>query len=742
MTDKKFETSEDTQALLRAFDTFPPEKRDLLHRAYAYAKKAHDGQFRESGEPYIIHPCAIARILIDLGMDADTIAAALLHDVIEDTPVTYEQMAAEFSVEIADLVNGVTKLERIQFNSREEFQAESLRKMFLAMARDIRVLIIKLADRLHNMRTLQYRPEEKRKITARETLEIYAPFAHRLGISTIEWEMEDLALLYLDEPAYRQIERLVALKRDEREALVNHIIAELRRKFEQMDMHLLEIAGRPKHFYSIYRKMHQGGHSFDQIYDLTAIRIIVETKEECYAVLGIVHTMYKPIPGRFKDYIAMPKENMYQSLHTTLMGENGAVFEIQIRTMEMHRTAEYGIAAHWKYKEGRAAAGRETSLDERLAWLRQLMEWQNDLKDPSEFINTLKVDLFSDRVFVFTPKGDVIELPKGATPIDFAYSIHSQVGNHCVGARINRRMVSLDTPLNTGDIVEIQTSASSKGPSRDWLNIAQTSNAKNKIRQFLKREFKDENIQKGRDMLEDAAKRQGYVLSELMKSEWLEKLLRRYTLSNVDDLYAAIGFGGLATNQVLSRLCEEYRKSVKADESPAPIRQPVEHTNTHKPSAKQKKRNSCAGCGVIVKGEENMLVRLSKCCNPVPGDDIVGYITRGRGVSVHRSDCTNLKDASFSPERLIDVEWENADNETYVAEIQIVAVDRDGLLADLVNAMTKMQMPLLGVNARISKNGLANVSLRTQIAGMQQLEQIIRSFQKLPEVVEVFRVGT
>ena len=702
----------------------------------------HAPKFRESGEPYIIHPCAIARILIDLGMDADTIAAALLHDVIEDTPVTYEQMAAEFSVEIADLVNGVTKLERIQFNSREEFQAESLRKMFLAMARDIRVLIIKLADRLHNMRTLQYRPEEKRKITARETLEIYAPLAHRLGISTIEWEMEDLALLYLDEPAYRQIERLVALKRDEREALVNHIIAELRRKFEQMDMHLLEIAGRPKHFYSIYRKMHQGGHSFDQIYDLTAIRIIVETKEECYAVLGIVHTMYKPIPGRFKDYIAMPKENMYQSLHTTLMGENGAVFEIQIRTMEMHRTAEYGIAAHWKYKEGRAAAGRETSLDERLAWLRQLMEWQNDLKDPSEFINTLKVDLFSDRVFVFTPKGDVIELPKGATPIDFAYSIHSQVGNHCVGARINRRMVSLDTPLNTGDIVEIQTSASSKGPSRDWLNIAQTSNAKNKIRQFLKREFKDENIQKGRDMLEDAAKRQGYVLSELMKSEWLEKLLRRYTLSNVDDLYAAIGFGGLATNQVLSRLCEEYRKSVKADESPAPIRQPVEHTNTHKPSAKQKKRNSCAGCGVIVKGEENMLVRLSKCCNPVPGDDIVGYITRGRGVSVHRSDCTNLKDASFSPERLIDVEWENADNETYVAEIQIVAVDRDGLLADLVNAMTKMQMPLLGVNARISKNGLANVSLRTQIAGMQQLEQIIRSFQKLPEVVEVFRVGT
>lgn len=738
-TDGKFETNEDIKALLKAFDAYPQAQRDLLYRAYEFAKKAHDGQKRESGEPYIIHPCAIARILINLGMDVNTIAAALLHDVIEDTPVTYEQVAEEFSVEIADLVNGVTKLERIQFTSREEFQAESLRKMFLAMARDIRVLIIKLADRLHNMRTLQYRTPEKQKLTARETLEIYAPLAHRLGISTIEWEMEDLALLYLDEAAYREIERLVALKRDARETLVKRIIEELQQKFDSSDLHPLEIAGRPKHFYSIYRKM-KAGHTFDQIYDLTAIRIIVETKEECYAVLGIVHTMYKPIPGRFKDYIAMPKENMYQSLHTTLMGENGAVFEIQIRTMEMHRTAEYGIAAHWKYKEGRTSGGRESSLDERLAWLRQLMEWQNDLKDPSEFINTLKVDLFSDRVFVFTPRGDVVELPKGATPIDFAYSIHSQVGNKCVGARINRRMVPLATPLNTGDIVEIQTSASSKGPSRDWLNIAQTSNAKNKIRQFLKREYKDENIQKGREMLEDAAKRQGYTLSELTKNEWLDKLLRRYTLNNVDDLYAAVGFGGLATNQVLSRLCEEYRKNAKPEELPQ-----AQHAVEAKPQEKsshKKKKNPNAGCGVIVKGEDNMLVRLSKCCNPVPGDDIVGYITRGRGVSVHRSDCTNLKDESFSPERLIDVEWENAENETFIAEIQIVAVDRDGLLADLVNAMTKLDMPLLGVNARVGKNGLATVSLRTQITGTQQLEQIIRHFQKLPEVMEVFRVGT
>ncbi|MBP3371739.1 MAG: bifunctional (p)ppGpp synthetase/guanosine-3',5'-bis(diphosphate) 3'-pyrophosphohydrolase, partial [Clostridia bacterium] len=698
---------QEVKILLEAFEQFSESKRELLLRAYDYADKWHQDQKRASGEPYIIHPCAIAKILIDLGMDVDTIAASLLHDVIEDTPVTYEQMAADFSVEIADLVNGVTKLERIEFTSREEFQAESLRKMFLAMARDIRVLIIKLADRLHNMRTLQYRPEQKQKQTARETLEIYAPLAHRLGISTIKAEMEDLALLYLDEPAYREIEKLVALDREERSEQIRHIIDQLRARLAEMGIHNLEIAGRPKHFYSIYRKMNNLGHSFDQIYDLSAIRIIVDTKEECYAALGIVHTMYKPIPGRFKDYIAMPKENMYQSLHTTLVSEEGTVFEIQIRTMEMHRTAEYGIAAHWKYKEGRTGVSKDSSMDERLAWLRQLMEWQNDLKDPSEFINTLKVDLFSDRVFVFTPKGDVVELPKGATPIDFAYSVHSEVGNKCVGARVNRRMVSLDTTLNTGDIVEIQTSSSSKGPSRDWLNIAQTSNAKNRIRQFLKREFRDDNIEKGRTMLEDAAKRQGYNLNDLMRPEWLEKLLPRYTLQSVDDLYAAVGFGGLATNQVISRLVEQFKKVAKPEELPQIV--PQEKTQEAK---KKSKRHQSVGNGVIVKGEDNMLVRLSKCCNPVPGDDIVGYITRGRGVSVHRSDCTNLRDESFSEERLIEVEWENAEGESYVVEIQIVAVDRDGLLADVVNVMTKLGKSIMGINARANKTGVATISMR------------------------------
>jgi len=728
---------QEVKILLEAFEQFSESKRELLLRAYDYADKWHQDQKRASGEPYIIHPCAIAKILIDLGMDVDTIAASLLHDVIEDTPVTYEQMAADFSVEIADLVNGVTKLERIEFTSREEFQAESLRKMFLAMARDIRVLIIKLADRLHNMRTLQYRPEQKQKQTARETLEIYAPLAHRLGISTIKAEMEDLALLYLDEPAYREIEKLVALDREERSEQIRHIIDQLRARLAEMGIHNLEIAGRPKHFYSIYRKMNNLGHSFDQIYDLSAIRIIVDTKEECYAVLGIVHTMYRPIPGRFKDYIAMPKENMYQSLHTTLVSEEGTVFEIQIRTMEMHRTAEYGIAAHWKYKEGRTGVSKDSSMDERLAWLRQLMEWQNDLKDPSEFINTLKVDLFSDRVFVFTPRGDVVELPKGATPIDFAYSVHSEVGNKCVGARVNRRMVSLDTTLNTGDIVEIQTSSSSKGPSRDWLNIAQTSNAKNRIRQFLKREFRDDNIEKGRTMLEDAAKRQGYNLNDLMRPEWLEKLLPRYTLQSVDDLYAAVGFGGLATNQVISRLVEQFKKVAKPEELPQIV--PQEKTQEAK---KKSKRHQSVGNGVIVKGEDNMLVRLSKCCNPVPGDDIVGYITRGRGVSVHRSDCTNLRDESFSEERLIEVEWENAEGESYVVEIQIVAVDRDGLLADVVNVMTKLGKSIMGINARANKTGVATISMRTQIQGKQQLEQILHHFEILPDVMEVFRVGT
>nr|WP_122011622.1 bifunctional (p)ppGpp synthetase/guanosine-3',5'-bis(diphosphate) 3'-pyrophosphohydrolase [Maliibacterium massiliense] len=717
------------------FANYPTVKqRALLGRAYDYAKAAHADQKRDSGEPYFIHPCEVARILIGLGMDANTVSAGLLHDVIEDTGVSYEQLEKDFGSEIARLVDGVSKLGRLDFTSKEEMQAENLRKMFLAMAKDIRVILIKLADRLHNMRTLQFREVAKQKRTARETLEIYAPLAHRLGISRIEWELEDLCLSYLEPEAYKDLVQRVALKRSEREQVVENIISVLKARLDEMHIKA-DIAGRPKHFYSIYRKMQK--RAFEQIYDLTAIRVIVESVKDCYAVLGVVHTLWKPIPGRFKDYIAMPKENMYQSLHTTLMGSNGIPFEIQIRTAEMHRTAEYGIAAHWKYKEG--GKGDGSDFDERLAWLRQLMEWQNDLKDPSEFMNTLKIDLFSDQVFVFTPKGDVVELPQGATPLDFAYGIHSAIGHKCVGARINGKMVPLDTKLKTGDIVEIITASASHGPSRDWLNIVKTSNAKNRIRQWLKREFKEENTTKGREMLEDAAKRHGYSLSQLMKNEWLEGLLKRYTLNSVDDLYAAVGFGGLGTGQVLARLMEQYRKAHKGEPAPAQEKTPEQGGAPAKPAKPRQAQK--AQHGIIVKGEDNMLVRLSHCCNPVPGDDIVGYITRGRGVSVHRRDCTNLKDTSFEPERLIEVAWEDAATKSYTAEIQIVAVDRAGLLADLINAMTRMDMQLRGVNARVNKSGLANVSLMVEISDTEQLEKVIKQILRLPEVMEAFRVG-
>ncbi|MGI6003852.1 MAG: RelA/SpoT family protein, partial [Christensenellales bacterium] len=613
-------------------------------------------------------------------------------------------------------------------------QAENLRKMFLSMAKDIRVVLIKLADRLHNMRTLQYRESEKQKNTARETLEIYAPLAHRLGIFRFKWEMEDLAFYYLESEAYHELADLVALKRDDREQVVREIIGILQKRIDEMGIEA-EIEGRPKHFYSIYKKM-QTGRAFEQIYDLTAIRVIVDSVRDCYAILGAVHTLWRPIPGRFKDYIAMPKENMYQSLHTTLLGKNSTPFEVQIRTREMHRVAEYGIAAHWKYKEGRSSD--EDHFDERLAWLRELMELQTDMSDPSEFMNTLKVDLFSDRVFVFTPKGDVIELPVGATPLDFAYSIHSDVGNRCVGARVSGKMVPLDTKLKNGDIVEIITSASSRGPSRDWLNIVQSSAAKSRIRQWLKREFKEENTQKGKDMLEDAAKRQGYHLNQLLKNEWLEGVLRRYTINSLDDLYAAVGFGGLSTSQVLARLIEGYRKAHQNEEPPIPVKPKPEVKEPKKPE-----RKSTSQHGVIVKGQENMLVRLSHCCNPVPGDEIIGYITRGRGVSVHRCDCTNLTAIASEPERLIEVEWEQAEKTAYAAELQIVAVDRDGLLADLINTLSKMDMMLLGVNARVnSKNSQANVNLTVKISDTQQLERLIKQIQRLSEVVEVFRVGS
>lgn len=705
---------------------FPQPDREVIQRAYRFAQTAHEGQKRESGEPYFIHPCEVASILLDLGMDTDTLAAAFLHDVIEDTGVTFERLREEFGENIALLVDGITKLTRLQFNSQEEQQAESLRKMLLAMAKDIRVVIIKLADRLHNMRTLKFRSEENRQAVARETMDIYAPLAHRLGIYAIKWELEDLAFLYLDPEGYKDLVDRVAMKRRERENVIESIIARLR---EQLAEHAIEasIAGRPKHFYSIYQKMTRQNKSFEEIYDLTAIRILVDTVRECYAVLGIVHTIWKPLPGRFKDYIAVPKPNLYQSLHTTLIGKQGIPFEIQIRTYEMHRTAEYGIAAHWKYKEQREA---DDGLDHKLTWLRQILEWEGDTSDAEEFMDTLKIDLFSEEVFVFTPKGDVIDLPKGSTPIDFAYQIHSAIGNRCIGAKINGRMVPLGTALTTGDIVEIVTSKTSHGPSRDWLNIVRTPQARSKIRNWFKKEGREENIEKGRAIMEAAAKRQGYKLPPLMRSEWLEPLYKRFSLNSIEDMYATVGYGVLSSGQILFRLIEEYKKEQRAQEARS------QDTGEEKPA----KEHKPASQGVIVKGEKNMLVRFARCCNPLPQDPIVGFITRGRGVSVHRLDCVNIKDLD-SGGRLIEVEWDRGIESSYHAELKMIAKDRPGLLVDVSSCIEQAGSKIVAINARINMDRTVHINLVLRITTKQQLDNLMRSLKRMPETLEVFRVS-
>ncbi|MBS7262306.1 MAG: bifunctional (p)ppGpp synthetase/guanosine-3',5'-bis(diphosphate) 3'-pyrophosphohydrolase [Eubacteriales bacterium] len=709
-------------------ECFSGDQRDMILRAYDFAAKAHAGQKRDSGEEYIIHPLGVAVILMELGMDADTVAAGLLHDVIEDTPCTYEDIKEAFGVSIADLVDGVTRLLQFNFSSKEEEKAESLRKMFFAMAKDIRVIVIKLADRLHNMRTLAYRDPVKQKSKARETLDIYAPLANRLGIFNIKWELEDLALMYLEPEAYRELKEKVAMKRDEREAYIKTVIDAIRAKMDEVGIEC-EISGRPKHFYSIYKKMKYQNKSFDLIFDLIAVRVIVKTVKDCYAVLGIVHTMWKPIPGRFKDYIAMPKPNMYQSLHTTVIGPNGSPFEIQIRTEEMHQTAEFGIAAHWKYKEGRNV---DTEFGEKLNWVRQVVEWQSD-KDSKEFMDTLKIDLFSDEVFVFTPKGDVVDLPMGATPLDYAYHIHSAIGNKCVGAKVNKKMVPLDYTLKTGDIVEIVTSAASHGPSRDWLNIVKSSEARSKIRSWFKKELKEENIVKGKDILEKEAKRLGYPLSSLMKSEWLAPLMKKYTLNTVQDLYASIGYGGLGVNQVLPRLVESYRLEIAREEAAQEkLSETTQKAET--PAA----RHGADSSGVIVKGEENMLVRFAHCCNPVPGDPIIGYITRGRGVSVHRADCPNIHD--LEAERAIEVAWsENQPEITYNADLQIVAYDRGGLFAKISALIAEKKIHISAINAR-SKDDMAILNLSLCVSSAEQLSSIMKALLKLGDVLEVYRV--
>ena len=709
----------------------PDDDMDLVRRAYAFSEQAHHEQRRKSGDPYFVHPCAVAVILADLMLDATTIAAGLLHDCVEDVEcVTTQTIREMFGQDVELLVDGVTKLSKLNFSSREEQQAESLRKMFLAMAKDIRVVLIKLADRLHNMRTLKYQKPERQVPIARETLDIYAPLAHRLGVYTIKWELEDLALRYIDPDGYYDLVAKVGMRREEREKLIASVTRQLQDSLRKTGIKA-EIEGRPKHFYSIYKKMKSQNKTFDQINDLIAIRVLVNTQQDCYYVLGVVHTLWPQVPGRFKDYISVPKANMYQSLHTTVVNQ-GRPFEVQIRTFEMHRTAEYGIAAHWRYKEGKQI----DELDTKLSWLRRILDWQSEARDSSDFGELLKFDLFADEVFVFTPKGDVVSLPRGATPLDFAYRIHSAVGNRCIGAKVNGRIVPLSSSLETGDFVEVMTSQASHGPSRDWLNIVKTSEAKAKIRAWLKKEEREENVIKGKEMLTAEAKKAGYTMAQLTKADILEPVFKRYSLSSLDDLYATIGFGGLSTLQLLNRLAEEYKKQNKAEAPPLPI--------VEKPAEEAKKpAPSSSSNGVIVKGESGMLVRFARCCNPLPGDEIVGYITRGRGVSVHRADCVNLKDAGVEPERMIEVEWESSGAGSYEADIQMLCYDHAGLFAEISLMFASQDVPVTAVTAHTVKNkqGLCTMNMTIVIKTTQQLDKLLRDLQKRPDVIEVFRVA-
>ena len=702
---------------------------ELIAHAYHFAEKAHAGQKRKSGEPYIVHPVYVASILTELMIDPPTIAAALLHDTVEDCEeISLQDIETEFGEEVARLVDGVTKLARLNFADREEQQAESLRKMILAMSKDIRVVLIKLADRLHNMRTLKFQSPDRQVAIARETLDIYAPLAHRLGVYTIKQELEDLSLRYIDPEGYQDVARKVGMKRAEREENIKLVISELSQKLDEEGVHY-EIAGRPKHLYSIYRKMVIQNKPFDQIYDLIAIRVIVDTVPECYTVLGIAHTLWNQVPGRFKDYISVPKANMYQSLHTTVVGGRRIPFpfEIQIRTWEMHRVAEYGIAAHWNYKEG----GSDGSLDKKLYWLRQILDWQSETRDSHEFIDSLKTDLFSEEVFLFTPKGDIVSMQRGATPLDFAYRIHSQVGNACVGARVNGKMVPLDTQLSTGDRVEIMTSASSKGPSMDWLKIVKTQQAKAKIRQFLKRELRGENVQKGREMLEHEAKRRGVKLGDYTKPEYYEPLLRKYMFQELEDLYGAIGYGGVAAVYVLSRLMDEKQKHEAAAAPKIPLVSEVP------PAAPPPEPKGKPTQGIYVHGESGMLVRFAKCCNPVPGDDIVGYITRGRGVTIHKADCVNA--IHTEPERAVPVSWADEGAGTFSANVQLICYDHSALLGELTAFMEEQKMPLTAISVKLNRNKTCNITMSFPVQSREQLDGVIRKLQRRTDVVEAYR---
>ena len=711
----------------------------MIEKAYKVASEAHEGQKRKSGEPYIIHPLCVAIILADLELDKETIVAGLLHDAVEDTWMTYEEVEKEFGSEVALLVDGVTKLGQLSYSAdKVEVQAENLRKMFLAMAKDIRVILIKLADRLHNMRTLQYMRAEKQQEKARETMDIYAPIAMRLGISKIKVELDDLSLKYLKPDVYYDLVHKVALRKSEREQFVGAIVKEVKKHMDDANIKA-QVDGRVKHFFSIYKKMVNQDKTIDQIYDLFAVRILVDTVKDCYAALGVIHEMYKPIPGRFKDYIAMPKPNMYQSLHTTLIGPNGQPFEIQIRTYEMHRTAEYGIAAHWKYKEssdGKAPVGK--SEEEKLNWLRQILEWQRDMSDNKEFMSLLKndLDLFADSVYCFTPQGDVKTLPSGSTPVDFAYSVHSAVGNKMVGARVNGKLVPIEYEIKNGDRIEIITSQNSQGPSRDWLKLVKSTQAKNKINQWFKKELKEDNILKGKEMLAQYARAKGFKIANYTKTQYLEAVLRKYGFRDWDSVLAAIGHGGLKEGQVFNKLVEAYDKENKKNLTDEQVLEAASETQEKLHIAKSKS-------GIVVKGIHDVAVRFSKCCNPIPGDEIVGFVTRGRGITIHRTDCVNVLNMSETDRtRLIEAEWQQPDTkekEKYMAEIQVYANNRTGLLVDLSKIFTERKIDLRSINSRTSKQEKATISMSFEIGSKEELRSLIEKIRQVESVIDVER---
>ncbi|WP_078390866.1 RelA/SpoT family protein [Shouchella patagoniensis] len=708
----------------------------FLERAYEFAEKAHSGQYRKSGEPYILHPVQVAGIIVGLELEPNTIAAAFLHDVVEDTDATVADLEKAFNAEVAMLVDGVTKLKKFKYKSKEEQQAENHRKMLMAMAKDIRVLLIKLADRLHNMRTLKFMPPQKQRITSNETLEIFAPLAHRLGISTIKWELEDTALRYLDPQQYYRIVNLMKRKRAEREDYLSEVMEKI--EDQLADVHVTaELSGRPKHIYSIYRKMVIQQKQFNEIYDLLAVRIIVKNIKDCYAVLGVIHTCWRPMPGRFKDYIAMPKANMYQSLHTTVVGPNGDPLEVQIRTDDMHRVAEYGVAAHWAYKEGKTLSSNRYSFEDKLSWFRDVIESQTDTNDAQEFMESMKMDLFSDMVFVFTPKGDVVELPRGSVPLDFAYRIHSEIGNRCIGAKVNSKMVPLDHELKTGDIVEVMTSKHSYGPSHDWLKLTKSSHAKNKIKQWFKKEKREENVAKGKETIEREIRALDFEPKDILTPDNLSEATNKFSFAGEEDMYAAVGYGGISGKQIVNRLTEKLRKAKDNEQENLSLDAALNEIQSFAPS---KRTNSI---GVHVKGVDNLLIRLARCCTPVPGDSIIGYITKGRGVSIHRTDCPNVTFEDESSSRLLEVEWEGESHvsKSYSVDIEITGFDRNGLLNEVLQTMTETRTQINTVSGRSDhKHKIATIEMSISITNIAHLQKIVDKIKQLKDIYSVRRV--